>query len=283
MKVSVLTPSYNYAHYFRDCLTSVEQQRSGPVQHVVHDNVSTDGTVDLLRRADPAIVTWVSERDAGQSDALNRALGRATGDVIGWLNADEFYLPWAVETVCEVFEAQPDVDVVYGDTVFCDADGRFERLQTRIPLSLRLLRRRGCYISTCSLFIRRNAMDGFRFDERLRVLMDWDLLLHLAHRDRTFVYLPSPLGVFRAHDARVTAGPSDRDSGEHLRVRARYGISDGPSAVVSRALADTEYRLRKEVSGASLRERRASGLAGRPLVWMDGAEPGLAATAELRR
>ena len=87
--VSVVTPSYGYAHYLRDAVDSVAEQRDITVEHVIQDGGSTDGTVELLRELDD-VVDWASEPDEGQSDALNRGISRARGRWIAWLNADEF-------------------------------------------------------------------------------------------------------------------------------------------------------------------------------------------------
>jgi glycosyltransferase involved in cell wall biosynthesis len=281
MRTSILTPSWNYGRFLDDCLDSVEAQRA-ETQHVVQDNCSTDETVSLLQRRDPARVDWVSEPDGGQSDALNKALRRATGDCIGWLNADEFYLPNAIALATTYLSEHPEVDVVYGDTVFVNEVGGVERLLTRIGYSPTILRWRGCYISTCAAFIRRTALDGFRFDESLRVVMDWDLYLHIAARGGRMVYLPVPLGAFRAHAGRVTAQPMSRDSAEHQRVRAKFGI-DGPLLKVKalRACADVGYSMRKVLTGARRRETQVTPVRGSSVVWMHGDSRALANVARL--
>src|SRR5688572_23602687 len=88
--VSILTPSYNYAQFIGDCLLSVTNQTHPNIEHIVVDDASTDGTVDVLRDTGTS-VRWVSEPDRGQSHALNKALAMSEGEIIGWLNADDAY------------------------------------------------------------------------------------------------------------------------------------------------------------------------------------------------
>src|SRR5687768_16684453 len=124
--VSILTPSYGYGRFISDAIESVLRQDRLTVEHIVQDGGSDDETVEVLKRFDDRIV-WASEPDAGQSDALNKALARATGTWIAWLNADEFYLPCSLATLLEHGERTAS-DVVYGDCLFVDVQGRIERL-----------------------------------------------------------------------------------------------------------------------------------------------------------
>ena len=178
MKISVLTPTFNHGQYLEDAIQSVKRQR-GPVEHVVADGGSADQTTEVLRRFD-SDVKWLSRPDTGQSDALNRAYGMATGDIIGWLNADEFYLPGVFEEVRTRFENDTRLDVLVGDAVLVDPEGNAQRLYAAHRYSRRALESYDCYIPTSSLFVRRRALTGFKWDTSLRTVMDWDLLLALA-------------------------------------------------------------------------------------------------------
>lgn len=174
---------------------------------------------------------WWREQDRGQSDALNRLLSRLNGDIVGWLNADEMYTPGALKVVRDHFASNPDCQIVYGDTIFVDENGSATRLLSRHRPSLQVLRSRGCYISSCSTFIRREALREFQFDTRLRMIMDWDLLLELWGRRLRFDYLELPLGMFRVHGSQVTAQRVSRWSEEHLLVRRKHGLVCNPRLV----------------------------------------------------
>lgn len=265
--ISILTPSWNYGRFIKDALDSVSLQGE-TYEHLVADNNSTDETQALLAARTETNLRWWGEGDHGQSDALNRLLARRRGAVVGWLNADEYYLPGAFERVAAAFEQNPGVDVVYGDTLFVDIDGRLERLLGRHGHSRFVLRHRGCYISSCSTFIRSEVLQDFVFDTELRHVMDWDLYLHLQENGCRFQYVPRPLAAFRAHDARITAVATARTTDEHRRVRHRYRLTTQPHIwAAQRAAGDGVYRARKALESAA-RERRAATLAGLPTTWM---------------
>jgi glycosyltransferase involved in cell wall biosynthesis len=97
MKLTIITPSFNQARFLEKTIRSVTEQGYDDLEYFVLDAGSTDGSVDILRRYDDRITWWVSERDDGQTDALNRGLARATGDVVGYVNSDDYYLPGAFE------------------------------------------------------------------------------------------------------------------------------------------------------------------------------------------
>jgi glycosyltransferase involved in cell wall biosynthesis len=254
VKFSILTPSYNYARYLTHAIRSVEEQ--GPAtEHIIMDGGSTDGTQALLRDAPPSVI-WRSEPDGGQSDALNKALSLSTGDIIGWLNADDYYRPAALELVANIFARHPEVDVVHGDCMFVNGEGRFLRLGAGYPTPLRVLKNRGCVIYSTSTFFRREALGEAPWDTDLRVVMDWDLFLNLMSNGRRFLHVAQPLACFRMHEAQVTHELSDRLSAEHATLRRRWNAS--PSHPVrAQRLGDFEHRARKLVTGASLRELRA--------------------------
>ncbi len=269
--ISILTPSWNYGHFIGDALESVSVQ-DVTHQHLVADNESADATHSVLREYSSRShgqLRWWSRRDAGQSDALNTLLSASSEPYIGWLNADEYYAPGALSSALDMFAARPDIDVVYGDTLFVDGSGRLQRLLARHPYDPFVLKHRGCYISTCAAFVRRDALQGFAFDVSLRQVMDWDFFLYLERRGSRFHYLPQVLGVFRAHDARVTAVPTARDGPEHSRVRRRYGLTTQAYVWrVQRALGDGRYAWRKALTGATARERAASTMQGATTLWM---------------
>src|SRR6202012_2755610 len=121
MKISIITPSYNQGQFIEDAIRSVLDQGYPDFEHIVIDNCSTDGTLDVLRKYPH--IKWVSEPDGGQSAALNKGFRMSTGDVLAWLNCDDFYLPGAFQAAAQALGA-PAVDGVYSDLQFCDVDGK---------------------------------------------------------------------------------------------------------------------------------------------------------------
>ena len=265
--VSVLTPSYRYVRFIEDAIESVVRQDRLAVEHVVQDGMSDDGTLDILKRYGDRIV-WTSEPDQGQSDALNRALAKATGTWIAWLNADEFYLPGALATLVRQAE-RAGADVVYGDCVFVDAGGRIERLLPQHRFSAKILREYGCYIPSNAVLIRRSALGDAPWDPTVKRIMDWDLYLKLLRGGARFSHVTYPAAAFRSHDERVTSKPPP-DFEEENEVTSRYGL---PRDVWDRWRASRVGRwlhpVYKAVDGAYTRQLRARSLRGRDLRWFD--------------
>ncbi|WP_158550869.1 glycosyltransferase family 2 protein [Geodermatophilus sp. TF02-6] len=255
--LSIVTPTYQSGPFLGRALASV---RGRGVQHVVMDGGSSDGTVALLE-AEPA-VTWRSEPDRGQSHALNKALTEATGTWIGWLNADEFYLPGVLEWVQERLRAD-DVDVLFGDFAEVDTEGRLLRLVTNHRYSPSILRRVNCYLPTCATFIRRESLvrvGGLRED--LRTIMDWDLWLRLDRAGARFGYEPVVFAGFTRHPGQVTERLAERSRQEKACMRADFGIVN---PLWRHHLSRAHRVALKTVNGSYRRQLRAQGLRGTPL------------------
>src|SRR3982750_267888 len=110
--ISILTPSYNQGRYIQQTITSVLAQKYPRLEHIVIDGGSTDDTVSILKRYPH--LKWISEKDRGQADSLNKGLAIATGSIVGWVNSDDFYAPGVFSRISEIFE-DPDVQWLVGD------------------------------------------------------------------------------------------------------------------------------------------------------------------------
>lgn len=277
--VSVLTPSLNAGTFIADAVESVHAQDRPTwldVEQLIFDGGSTDNTSAVIASGADRWrhLIFRSAPDRGQSDALNAAFRHSTGDIIGWLNADEFYMPHTLDRIAAMFRRMPSVDVIYGDVAVCDALGRLVRLRTHHAFSNPVLRWYGCYIGSCSTFIRRSALptDG-PWEDSLRRIMDWELWLRLAAADGRFRYEPHVLGVFRLHDEQVTAGVNDFYSDEHTAVRRRYHIGGSKGVLAAKRVAGRGLRvLLKSADGGTIRETRALQSSGRSLRWFAAAE-----------
>ena len=264
--VSVLTPSFGYARFIGDALQSVALQDDVSAVHVVQDGASTDGTVDILRALGSS-VDWRSEPDAGQSDALNKALARATGKWVSWLNADEFYLPGALAHLVRIGE-KTRADVVYGDAVFVDAQGRLERLLSQHRFDRTTLFHYGTIIPSCAVLIRREALGIKPWDESFRLLMDRDVYMRLVGSGARVIYTKRPIGAFRVHDERVSAGTTSTFAAEYERIAQKYQ----PTSRLQKVAAITRHRWLKLLDGSYQKQRRVALERGRDVRWFASAE-----------
>lgn len=206
---AIVTPSYNTGRHVGAAVDSVLDQDYAPVDYVVMDGGSTDGTVDVLKSFGPRL-TWVSERDRGQADAINRGFARTRGDVLGWLNSDDAYAPGALRAAGEFLAAHPDVAMIYGDADFIDAAGnRIGRCAHVEPVfRRRRLIHYSDFIVQPAAFFRRSAFEAVGgLDPSLNWAMDYDLWLKFAAAGFKVAYLPRVLANYRwLGDSKSAAG-----------------------------------------------------------------------------
>jgi glycosyltransferase involved in cell wall biosynthesis len=122
-RISIITPSFNQAAFLEQTISSVIGQNYPNLEYIVIDGGSTDGSVDVIRKFQNHLAFWVSEKDRGQTHAINKGLQRATGDIIAYLNSDDFYLEGTLARVAEHFVRHPDVDLVHGRCRVVDEQG----------------------------------------------------------------------------------------------------------------------------------------------------------------
>ena len=193
--ISILMPSYNQSRYLRAAIESVLSQEYRPKELIVIDGGSTDGSLTILREYGERLSYWVSEPDAGQSDALNKALRRATGDIIGWLNSDDRYLPGTFARIARAFERHPDAILVHGDRVMIDQTGLVCGWTASDPFEPS---ETGYCICSETAFWRRPASSDVAFNTELQFAMDLDFFCRLYRLGR-FVKLNAYLGAFRCY------------------------------------------------------------------------------------
>lgn len=178
--VSIITPSYNQAAYLEQTILSVLEQDFPNIEYIVIDGASTDGSVDIVKKYADRFAYWVSEKDRGQAEAINKGFTRATGDVIAWLNSDDYYMQGAVSAAVQIFEKNPEVVLVYGDMLAVDEHGKTFNTLTYGQLNLEDLL---CFqiIGQPSVFMRRSALQktsGLNLD--FHFLLDHLLWIHIA-------------------------------------------------------------------------------------------------------
>jgi glycosyltransferase involved in cell wall biosynthesis len=205
-RVTVITPSYNQGRYIERTIASVlSQEFPGALEYLVMDGGSNDGTVETLGRYTSRL-RWISEKDNGQADAVNKGMALATGEIIGWLNSDDVYYPGAIAAACEVFDSNPAADVVYGDAYHIDEqDQVIEPYPTAAWDFNRLLL--SCYLCQPAVFFRKSVVDRYGpLDGRLQFCLDYEYWIRLASAGVTFVWTRKVLAGSRLHADTKTLG-----------------------------------------------------------------------------
>ena len=223
LRVSVLTPSYNQGRWLPDNLRSVADQDYPSIEHIVMDGGSADGSVQILQAAPPSLI-WESTPDRGQSHAINKAFGRATGEIIGWLNSDDAYFSRnVIARAVDVFANHPEVGVVYGHAVLVNGAGRLLHVLWTPTFAPTLLR---AYNLICqpTVFVRRSAVQrGHLVDPAFDYQMDRELWLYLSSRTR-FHRLDHILAIDRHHDERKSYTRLDLSDFDDKLLHERYKI-----------------------------------------------------------
>ena len=228
-KVSLLTPTYNSKPYLRAAIESVLGQDYPNIEYLVMDGGSTDGTVELLMEFGDA-VRWISEADSGQADAIARGFAQTTGEILGWVNADDELKPGAIRAAVDAFRDNPDAALIYGDADFIDANGRIIGPCTVVePYSRHRLVHYGDYIiQPAALFTRQAYESVGGLDTSLHWAMDWDLWIRLAQRYEV-VYIQENLASYRWLGSNKTAEGGFARLGEVEGVARRHGCKSLPA------------------------------------------------------
>jgi len=240
MRISVVTPSFNQRDYLEQTLRSVlSQQGDFDLDHIVVDGKSTDGSVNLLQSINDPRLHWTSQPDTGQSDAINRGLLAATGDIVGWLNSDDLYTPDALATIARAF-ADPNVQWVVGRYQIIDHQGSVIRPSV-VRYKNRLLNRysyrsllRENFIAQPSVFWRRAFGQQIGpLDQSLHHAMDYDLWLRMGKACDPFI-LDEVVSQFRFHPKSKSGRLNRERFDEDYLVASRYLNGDELSRWIHR-------------------------------------------------
>ena len=188
--VSIVTPSYNQGRFIGQTIQSVLSQNYPNMEYIIVDGDSTDNTKQILGHYADKISICVSEPDTGQSDAINKGFRLARGEIVAWINSDDYYYPDALQHAVEIFQTDEALDVLYGDCVYVDEEGQFLRYFTEVSeFDQEKLLNVSNFIMQPATFFRRRALDRVDFlREELNFTMDWDLWCRLAREGCKFKY-----------------------------------------------------------------------------------------------
>ncbi|AGY57844.1 glycosyltransferase family 2 protein [Gloeobacter kilaueensis] len=196
--VSIVTPVYKAAKFLPEFLFGISKITSVDIEHIVVDGKSDDGSVDILQQYSKLYnLKWISEKDTGQYNAINKGFSMATSDFVGYQNVDDFYFENGLATLIASLKGNPAFDGGYGRYVIVDEHKSF--LATPYNQGSFFLNKlvRGNFVFPGTFFIRRSALDNIAFDEKLNFYGDWDWLLQIALAGKKITHLPVEVAAFR--------------------------------------------------------------------------------------
>ena len=224
--VSIITPSYNQSEFLRETISSVLGQTYPSIEYSIVDGGSTDGSLALIKRYADRLAWWVSEKDAGQTDALNKGFARAKGEIFAWINSDDTYEPGAVAAAVEYLRAHPEVGLVYGDANYIDGRGRVIGKFPAGQTDYTRLRRGYVHIPQQAAFFRAELWHELGpLDPSFYFAMDYDLWVRIASKTKIHYEAGQTWANFRLHSSGKTIVNDDRCWPEMLRVHYRDGGS----------------------------------------------------------
>jgi glycosyltransferase involved in cell wall biosynthesis len=208
-KISIITPSFNQAEFIEETIRSVLLQGYQSLEYIVVDGGSSDGTLDIIKQYEKWFSWWASESDRGQSHAINKGFGMATGDIVAWLNSDDHYLPGTLHTVAEYYIKYPNAGAWVGGTRQIDVrSGKTLWNRMAPPLNFdSLAGGEHPYPPQPSAFLNRAIIGKELYlDERYQIQMDFDLWLRITKNSK-MVSIPQILSIGYTHENAKTARP----------------------------------------------------------------------------
>jgi glycosyltransferase involved in cell wall biosynthesis len=206
-RISIVTPSYNQGQYLEETIQSILSQNYPNLEYIIIDGGSTDSSVDIIKRYSKYLAFWVSEKDKGQSDAINKGFAKATGDIFTWLNSDDLYNPGVLFQVADYWTKHPDCRFLTGDGEYVDPTGRIRWYYYKAgPFSHTDLFHtcKGIRLLQPSVFFGRDAfVQAGGLENDLYYAMDLDLWLRILRKHKLH-YLPICISRLRRHEKAKT-------------------------------------------------------------------------------
>ena len=217
--LSIVTPSFNQDNFIEETIRSVLLQGYPNLEYMIIDGKSTDKSLEIIKRYERWLTFWVSEPDSGQSEAINKGWRRSKGEILAWINSDDFYEANALEKIALFFLKYKDTDMIYGDCNIIDERGNFIKNAPTQEFCINSLVTNKWFIPQQSTFIKRKVYEGIgELNEKLHLVMDWEYWLRIALNNCKIKYYPELLSNFRVYAYAKTSSQSVLSGKEKLFV-----------------------------------------------------------------
>lgn len=199
-KISIVTPSFNQGHFIEHTLKSVLDQAYPNLEYIVIDGKSTDGSVDIIKKYSDRLSYWVSEKDDGHGNAINKGFRKSSGEIMAWINSDDLYFPWTLRVVAEIFTLFPHVNWIVGLNSFIRNSSVF-RVEKIYKNKYDFMMGDYKWIQQESVFWRRSLWEkaGGKLNEDYSLMIDGELWCRFFKHDKLY-HLNTILAGYRAHE-----------------------------------------------------------------------------------
>lgn len=228
-KISIITPSYNQGCFLESTIMSILDQGYPNLEYIICDGGSTDNSVDIIKKYENKITFWCSEKDNGQTDAINKGMKKATGDIVGWINSDDVLLPGSLFQIANFFMRHRDCEFMNGIGLEIDKSGKILKF-THMIMSKYFIKH-GCYnICQQGMFWKRNLFDKIGFlNESFHAKMDVEWLIRNYEFGTKIRLYNKPLGAIRIYDGTKTSQGGAIWENDRIAIAQKYGISYTPN------------------------------------------------------
>jgi len=222
-KITIVTPSYNQNDFLEETILSVINQDYKNIEFIIIDGGSTDGSVDTIKKYEKSLSFWVSKKDDGQSDAIHKGFKMATGDIVCWLNSDDFFIPGALRSVAKSFEKNPMTDILLGDSMYSDINSNITKYYRYTKPRLFLASQGVIAFGQQSMFFNRGYyLRSGGLLVNFHYCMDSEFIHRAIKSGSNFTLMHRGSGVFRWHEKMKSKLIGGRKSEEESIIANKY-------------------------------------------------------------
>ena len=199
-KISIVTPSFNQGNFLEQTILSIINQNYPNLEYIIIDGGSTDNSVDIIKKYEKYITYWVSEKDNGQTDAINNGFKIATGDIINWINSDDVLAKNSLNSISKYFLLNPKTDIVFGKCPLIDENDNIIKHRNIISFSSKALWAPSATLIQPATFFRKLILEEIGYlDQSINFVMDQDLYLRMDLANKNFSKVNFIIAYFRIH------------------------------------------------------------------------------------